>query len=517
MSGGRIVVDPVTRIEGHLRIETSIVDGLVTDARCSADMFRGIEAALVGHDARVAQQVTQRVCGVCPYAHAEAASLALEDAMGLRPNRNGQLLRNLTVGAYQLQDYLLHFYTLCSLDFIDITAVLGYRGSDPALSGVRDWVRNELASGKVFPAAPFLPRYEAAYVENPDLNLSAIKNYLDALPVMAELHKMVALFGAKAPHPVTIEAGGVTTRPTVDLIMRYEQMLERIAPFIEHNFRQDLLGVAAEFPGYFYEGKGHGNLLSYPYLPDADGERPMIAGGATIGGRYQPLDLARITEDHRYAYYTNQPDRDIRPGKSGRLAPIDEAGFHREHEKADGKYSWSRAPRYGGEVMEVGPAARVINTYHAGTNPALTALVDKTCRELNIQVGDLVSVLGRHTSRWIQAKLTLDTLRRDIQHVKAGELAYIERDVPKNASGVGITEATRGALAHWIETDGEGRIRHYEMVVPTTWNMSPRDADNKPGAVEQMLIGTRVKDGENPMELARIVRSSDPCMACSVH
>ncbi|WP_430754938.1 nickel-dependent hydrogenase large subunit [Magnetovirga frankeli] len=302
MTARRVVVDPVTRIEGHLRVETQIENGQVTDARCSADMFRGIEAALVGYDARVAQQVTQRVCGVCPYAHAEAASLALEDAMGLRPNRNGQLLRNLIVGAYQLQDYLLHFYTLCALDFIDITAVLRYQGRDAALSGLRDWVRKELASGKVFPAAPFLPRYQAVYVENPEVNISAIKSYVDALPVMADLHKMVALFGAKAPHPTTIEAGGVTTRPKVDMIMRYEQLLERIAPFIEENFRRDLLGVAAEFPGYFHEGKGYGNLLSFPYLPEDSGENFMIAGGASIAGQYEPLDIGRITEDHRFSY-----------------------------------------------------------------------------------------------------------------------------------------------------------------------------------------------------------------------
>ncbi|WP_430754937.1 nickel-dependent hydrogenase large subunit [Magnetovirga frankeli] len=215
--------------------------------------------------------------------------------------------------------------------------------------------------------------------------------------------------------------------------------------------------------------------------------------------------------------YTDKPDAGRAPGSRAALTPISEAGYKREHAKPDGKYSWSRAPRYGGEVMEVGPAARVINTYRAGVNPSLNALVDSTCREIGIGLEQLVSVLGRHTSRWILAKLTLDTLRRDIQRVKADELAFVERDIPKNASGVGLTEATRGALGHWIETDDKGLIRRYEMVVPTTWNLSPRDAAGRPGAVEQMLIGTRIADPENPMELARIVRSSDPCMACSVH
>lgn len=517
MEQDRIVVDPMTRIEGHLRFETRMQGNRVVDAHCSADMFRGIEAALAGYDARVAQQVTQRVCGVCPYAHAEAASLALEDAMGLRPNANGQLLRNLIVGAYQLQDYLLHFYTLCALDFIDVTAVLGYHGRDHALNQLKDWVRSELNQEKVFPAAPFLPRYEAAYAADPDLNITAVKNYLDALPVMADLHKMVALFGGKAPHPVTIEAGGVTTTPSAEDIVRYRSLLDKAERFIHDRFFNDLVGVAGEFPDYFREGKGYGNLLSYPYFPDAEGENHMIAGGATIDGRYQPLDMARITEDHRHSYYDNTPDSGVRPMTGGPLQPLDWEAFQQEHKGKDGKYSWARAPRYGGHVMEVGPAARVVNTYKAGTNPQLNNLVDRLNRQLGLTVDDYNSVLGRHLSRYVMASVTIDTLRRDIDQVTPGKLAYEERDVPKNASGSGVTEATRGALAHWIETDGNGRIRRYEMIVPTTWNISPRDADNHPGAVEKMLIGTRVADAGHPMELARIIRSTDPCMACSVH
>jgi Ni,Fe-hydrogenase I large subunit len=517
MRQGNIVVDPMTRIEGHLRFETTVEDGLVVDARCSGEMFRGIEAALIGHDARVAQQVTQRVCGVCPYAHAEAASLALENAMGIRPNANGQLLRNLIVGAYQLQDYLLHFYTLCALDFIDITAVLDYRGSDPGLNGVRDWVASELASRRIFPAAPFLPRYEADYLQDREINHSAIRHYLDALPVMADLHRMVAIFGAKAPHPVTIEAGGVTTTPTVDALMKYQGLLAKVEPFIRNSYFQDVVAVAKAFKGYFKEGRGYGNLLSYPYFPDQDGNNHMIAAGATIGGRFTPLDTGRITEDHRHSYYGNTPDAGLRPMDIRRLEPIDYARYKIEHGKHDGKYSWTRSPRYAGQVMEVGPVARVVNTYKAGTNTQLTNLVDRFNRELDIGLDDYPSVMGRHLSRHIMAHLIIDRLHQDLARVQPGKLAYVERDVPRNASGMGLTEATRGGLAHWIETDGQGRIANYELIVPTTWNISPRDADGRPGAVEKMLIGTRVKDRDNPMEMARIVRSTDPCMACSVH
>lgn len=517
MTTQKLVVDPMTRIEGHLRFETRVEGGQVVDARCSGEMFRGIEAALIGHDARVAQQVTQRVCGVCPYAHAEAASKALEDAMGIRPNPNGQLLRNLIVGAYQLQDYLLHFYTLSALDFIDITAVLDYKGSDPGLLGVRDWVASELRSNKIFPAAPFLPRYEADYLPDRELNHTAIKHYLDAIPVMADLHRMVAIFGAKAPHPVTIEAGGVTTTPTVDALMQYHTLLSKAEAFIKHSFISDVLAVAKAFEGYFKEGKGYANLLSYPFLPDSNGANHLTAAGASIEGRYATLDVRKITEDHRYSYYDNQPDQGLRPLDIQRLQPIDYSRYQSEHKKSDGKYSWTRSPRYAGQVMEVGPAARVVNTYRAGSNPQLTALVDRLNRELGIGIDDYTSVMGRHLSRAIMSSLIIDRLKQDLAQVEPDRLAYEERDVPRNAQGMGLTEATRGGLAHWIETDSDGRIANYELIVPTTWNISPRDGDGRPGAVEKMLIGTRLKDPDNPMELARIVRSTDPCMACSVH
>ena len=515
MSANKIVVDPMTRIEGHLRFETRLEDGVVTDAHCSGDMFRGIEKALIGHDARVAQQVTQRVCGVCPYAHAEAAATALEDAMGIKPPPNGQRLRNLTIGAYHLQDYLLHFYTLCALDFVDITAILDYKGSDRALIGLRDWVVSELNSSKVFPAAPFLPRYQAVYLANPEANISAIRNYLDSIKVMAELHKAVALFGGKAPHPVTIEAGGMATRLTIEGISQYRAILDAAEPFIKEHFFNDVVAVAGEFPGYFAEGTGYGNLLSYPHLPTADGSSHRFAGGASIGGKYEKLDVAKITEDHLHSYYKSSPDRGVKPLESSVLTPISYEEY--EARKPGGKYSWTKAPRYGGNVMEVGPAARVVNTYRAGVNPALNALVDKLNGALGVTIDQYHSVLGRHLARYIMAHLTVDILREELEALELGQPIFNEQPVPKSARGMGLVEATRGALGHWIETDDRGYIKNYDMIVPTTWNMSPRDAKDRPGAVEKMLMGTRVADATNPMELARIIRSTDPCMACSVH
>lgn len=513
----RIVVDPVTRIEGHLRVETRMEGNIVVDARCSGEMFRGIEKSLIGYDARVAQQVTQRVCGVCPYAHAEAASLALENAMGLKPNANGQLLRNLIVGAYQLQDFLLHFYVLSALDFIDVTAVAGYQGRDAGMLQLRDWVRAELASNKIFPAAPFLPRLEGAYASNRDLNLSAIQHYLEAISVMADLHKMVALFGAKAPHPVAIEAGGVTTLPTVEAIGRYGTWLDRAERFILNSYRDDIIGVAKAFPDYFNIGHGWGNMLSFPYFPDAEGANHAFVGGTTLNGRYQPLDLDKIGEDHTRAYYRNTPAGLVKPLQTAALEPLDWSAYKQEKAREEGKYSWTKAPRYDGLPMEVGAAARVVNTYRSGANPRLKKMVDGLNRELGIGIEQYPSVMGRHLSRYINAVEIVTLLRENLQQVEPEKTAFVERAVSPNRRGYGLTEASRGALAHWIDVGDQGYIRNYEMIVPTTWNMSPQDAHGQHGAVEKMLIGTRVADAGNPLEIARIVRSSDPCMACSVH
>lgn len=511
----RIVVDPMTRIEGHLRFETEVSNGVVTEARCSGDMFRGIEKALIGYDARVAQQVTQRVCGVCPYGHAEASSLALENAMGLTLNDNARILRNLTVGAYHLQDYLLHFYALCALDFIDVTAIVGYQGRDGGMVGLRDWVKAELASNKIFPAAPFLPRYEGAYVKDKDTNLTAISHYLQALPVMADLHKAVAVFGAKAPHPVAIEAGGITTLPTLDRIARFRTWFERGARFIRNEFMQDVLAVAKGFPSYFKEGRGYGHLLSYPFFAEKSGH--AFAGGATFNGRYEKLDLAKITEDHKYSYYKNDPSQGIKPLQSTQLTPISYEEYEKEKKKDGGKYSWTRAPRYGGQPMEVGPVARVVNTYLSGTRPEFNRLVDRINKTAGVGLNDYPSVMGRHLARLVNALYMVELMEDQLEQLAPEQSAFIERDVPKNARGVGLTEATRGALGHWIETDDQGYIKNYEMIVPTTWNMAPRDAQGTPGPVEKMLIGTKLAKPEQPLELARIVRSTDPCMACSVH
>ncbi|MFH2131286.1 MAG: nickel-dependent hydrogenase large subunit, partial [bacterium] len=366
-------------------------------------------------------------------------------------------------------------------------------------------------------AAPFLPRYKGDYASDQALNVSAIKNYADAFPVMASLQKMVALFGGKSPHTVAIEAGGVTTMPDVSNIAAYATLLHQVEPFIRQNYLNDVLAVAGAFRSYFKEGVGYGNLLSFPQLPDADGENPIFSSGVTLQGSYAPLDIQRIFEDHTYAYYENIPSSQVKPLSSDKLTPISYDAFKAEHQKENGKYSWSKAPRYDGNVVEVGPAARLVNTYKSGKNPEVNRMVDTVNRQLNISIDDYHSVMGRHLSRALISQMLIEKIKTDMELLEPGKSAFVDHDVPKNASGVGLTEASRGALGHWIQTDDKGYIRNYEMIVPTTWNISPRDASDRPGAIEKMLIGTRIADPENPIELARIVRSADPCIACSVH
>lgn len=513
----RIVVDPLTRIEGHLRFETIMDGSRVADARCSSEMFRGLEAGLIGRDARTATQITQRVCGVCPYAHAEAAASALEAAMGITPNRNGQIMRNLIKAAYGAQDQILHFYILSALDFIDVTAILSYQGRDAGMIGLQGWVSAELSSNKIRPASPFLPRYQGAYATDKDLNLTAIKNYLAALPQMAKLHKMVAIFGGKAPHAVSVEAGGVTVTPSLEQISQYGSLLDEAELFIRNRYLQDVLAVAKAFPSYFHEGKGYGNLLSYPSDPDPITGKPRYAGGVSIDGKYEPLSVQAIAEDHQYSFYSNKPDQGVKPLQGSNLKPLSFDAYQEEHGKANGKYSWTRSPRYAGMPMEVGPVARVVNTYRAGTNPTITALVDSMNAELGIGLEQYNSVMGRHLCRVIGTVHDIEQARHDLALLTPGISGFVEQDVPRNAQGFGLTEASRGALGHWIATDEDGLIRRYEMIVPTTWNIGPRDASGQPGPVEKMLIGTDVADPKNPLELARIIRSTDPCMACSVH
>lgn len=505
-------LDPITRIEGHLKVEVNVEDGVVKDAKASADMYRGIEKALKGYDYLTAIHITQRACGCCPYAHAEAAALAIENALGIELNKNGKLLRNMVIGAYKLKDYLLHFYTLSLLDFMDIAAILKYNGSDKSLLDLKRWVLKEISSNKVFPSPLFLQRYKANYIKLQELNITLIKHYLESFDMMKKIEEMVRIFGSKAPHMVSIEAGGVTTKPTAERLIKYIDLAKQASDFIKNKYFSDVLEVAKAYKEYFNIGKGVDNFLTFNTLINLDGSYEFVEGISVDYKLNENIDPFNIIEYNGFAYYKESGG--YHPLELNELTPISLEEFENEKKR----YSWSRAPRFNGYVVEVGPSAIVINTYLSGKNKKLNALVDKVNSELNITLKDYNSVMGRHLSRAIISQIIMDKVLNDALMVDEGVLGFIQlKNPPSNVKGVGLTEATRGALAHFIDIGENGFIKNYEMVVPTTWNISPKDNNNIHGALEQMLIGTKIKDEKNPIEIARIVRSIDPCLACAVH
>jgi Ni,Fe-hydrogenase I large subunit len=508
----KIIVDPVTRIEGHLKVEVEIENNRVVEAKCSADMFRGIEKSLKGYDYLTAIQITQRTCGCCPYAHAEAAALAIENALNIDLNKNGKLLRNLVIGAYKVKDYILHFYTLSLLDFMDIAAILKYNGNDVEVLKLKEWVVKEINSKAIFPSALFLQRYNAAYIKSRELNFTLIESYLESFQVMREIEEMVKIFGAKSPHMTAIEAGGITTLPTADKLLKYINIAQKSKVFVYEKYLKDVLAVAKKYKSYFKIGKGPNSFLTANTLPDLNGNYTFVAGFSKNFKFEAGVDANEIIEYHDYAYY--KPDGGFAPLELEELQPL----TLKEFKANDKKYSWAKAPRYKNTVVEVGPAAMVINTYLSGKNKKLNQMVDKINRELNITIRDYNSVMGRHLSRVIMACLMIDKLIDDAFNVDEGVLGFTQLEMPSSfKTGVGITDATRGTLVHMIQIGKDGYIDNYEMIVPTTWNISPKDNKDIPGALELMLLNTKIKDPKNPIEIARVIRSTDPCLACSVH
>ncbi len=502
----KVKIGPVTRIEGHLNVETTIENNLVTDARCEGEMFRGFEAFLKGRDPLDAQQITQRICGVCPYAHGIASSYAQEMAYNLHPPPNGRILHNLIQGANHLYDYLLHFYQLCALDFVDVTAVAAYKGSDPSMVQLKNWVKSELASGKAFPAAPFLPRLAGRYIDDPEINLQALKNYLDAMEIQKKANRASAIWGGKFPHATGIFPGGCTQKVTIDLIISYQSLIKETIDFYKLKYIPDVLAVAENFPEYWNIGCSRGDFLSYgllPFRPDPQSQR-LMAAGLLRDGRIEPVNFEKIMEDVKYSRYSSPSGLKVREGK---LTP--------DPHKAKA-YSWIKAPRYGGRMVEVGPAARVLVDYFANNNQKLHDLVDRYAGLAGIQPMQLNSVLGRHLSRALCGLVIGEFLLEESERLDPNSPSMANFEIPATGEGFGATEASRGALLHYIRLK-DHKIEKYECVVPTTWNCSPRDDNDNPGALETALLGTRVENPEEQIESVRIVHSFDPCLACAVH
>ncbi len=505
-----ISISPLTRIEGHLAVHAKTekvedADGYrVTEAECHGEMFRGLENILIGRFPTDAQQITQRICGVCPISHGLASIRAQEMAYGISPSKNGRLLQNLILAANYLQSHILHFYHLAALDFVDVTAVLHYTGEQRILRDLRAWVEKALASKEVFPAAPFLPRYEVAYVKDLDRNMALLAHYVEALEMRRICHEMAAVFGARLPHSTAIVPGGCTQVPTLERIITYRSRLKQVMKFIHQVYLPDLLLVAQEFPGYFELGRGCRNFLAYGVFDmDQPGQR-YIRGGAVIEGRWEKLDEQAISEDVGRSRFTQPSGLHPRVGET-KPTP----------DKATA-YSWLKAPRYRGQVMEVGPLARVLVNYHDPAEHWIRGEVDRFLSDVGVAAEKLESVLGRHVARGLESTWIGRQAFAWLDELEIGGAPAADFEIPSAGSGYGLIEAPRGALGHWLEIE-DYRIKRYQCVVPTTWNCSPRDDRGTPGPVEQALHGTTVLDPAQPMEVGRIVRSFDPCLACAVH
>jgi len=481
-------------------------NGEIKEARSTGTLFRGIEVILRGRDPRDAQRYVQRICGVCPTSHSMAATLNLDSAFGINDKipDNGRLLRNIILGAAHIADHILHFYHLCALDYVDVTRVANYQGNNSALNSIKDFIsRGELG--------PFVPRYEGDYRLPDEINNQAVAHYVQAFEMRRKGQEMLSIFGGKMPHNCAIMPGGVTEVPTIDKITSFPWRLNELRDFIDNVYLPDVLAVAEAYSDYFEIGRGCGNLLSYGSF-DLDGketdllkrQRLLKQGTVSADLKIGEVDTSKIAEYIKHSWYTDYGNG--RHPAKGETVP--------EPGKSEA-YSWIKSPRYDGKVYEVGPLARMAVTYVRG-DARVKALIDSVLARFKAPPGALFSVLGRHAARALYTKLVADTMPEWLLQLKPGEPVYTDYTVPDEANGMGLVDAARGALGHWIEIK-EQKIANYQCVVPSTWNFCPRDDQGQPGPVEQALAGTKIKDETNPFEIVRIVRSFDPCLACAIH
>jgi hydrogenase large subunit len=475
-----IVIDPLTRIEGHLKIEATVEHNKVVDARVGGTLYRGFEQILVGRNPLDAIQITQRFCGVCPIPHAIASSQALENAFGIMPPRNGRIIRNIMQGANYIQSHILHFYHLAALDYV--------RGPD---------------------VPPFVPRYESDYRVPATVHDAMIDHYIKAYQIRLKAHELCAIWAGKMPHVASMVPGGVSIVPRIDNITTSLWRLTELTDFIDNVYLPDVITVAGVYRDYFHIGAGNRNLLSYGLFdldaePDVTKRKRFFPMGRMTDGKIETVEPARITEDVRYAWYGSSSGRHPLKGETSPNPTKKDA------------YSWLKSPRYEGTAYEVGPLARIAMAYTSKSNPKVVKLVDEALSSLSLTPNDLYSVMGRHLARAIECKVVADELQDMIMQVKLDEPVCTEHRIPESATGMGLWCAARGALGHWIEIKNS-KIARYQAVVPTTWNASPKDDKGKPGPIEGAMIGTVVEDTNNPFALARIVRSFDPCIACAVH
>ncbi len=554
----RLVVDPITRIEGHLRIEAQMQEQQIAEAYSSGTMVRGIEIILRGRDPRDAWAFAQRICGVCTLVHGIASVRAVENALGYKIPPNAQLIRNLMIAAQYVHDHVMHFYHLHALDWVDVVSALSadpkatselassisnYPRSSPGyFADVKKKLKTFVDQGQL---GIFANGYwgHSAYKLPPEANLMAVAHYLDALEWQRDVVQLHTIFGGKNPHPNFL-VGGVASPldPNSDSAINMEQLakisdvISKMEDFVNLAYVPDTLAIAGFYKDWGAIGEGVGNFMTYGDYPTGDTDDAstfLVPRGVILDrdlSQVHEIDLHAENEiqefvDHAWYDYEGGKGTGLHPYKgetelnfTGPNPPYDQLNVEKE-------YSWLKSPRWKGKPMEVGPLARMLMLYGTGNKHA-KELVDMTLKTLDVPVTALFSTLGRTAARTLETKIYLDFMRgwyNDlIANIKAGDLnthndaLWDPKTWPNKAQGAGYMEAPRGALGHWIVIE-DGKIANYQAVVPTTWNAGPRDANGLSGPYEAALKGHVLANPEQPLEILRTIHSFDPCIACAVH
>jgi Ni,Fe-hydrogenase I large subunit len=553
----RIVIDPVTRIEGHLRIEAQVDGGQVSDSWSSGTMFRGIELILRDRDPREAWIWAQRICGTCTTVHALASVRSVEDALGIEVPDNARIVRNIIAGTQNVQDHVIHFYHLHALDWVDVANSLKAdpgktsslaesisswpKSSRNYFAGVQSKVKALIDSKQL---SLFSSGYwgHPAYHLPPEANLMAVAHYLEALNFQREFIRIHAILGGKNPHLQTYLVGGMATSidpnepgatVNIEVISQLRELIGTAKDFVEQVYVPDVLAVAGFYNDWFTRGENLGNFLSYGDYPTGSLKDPskfFIPRGMILNHdltKIYPVDSKNVAEYVAHSWYDYEGgdqvgkhpfDGETKPNYSGPKPPFD----FLEVEK---KYSWLKSPRYEDHPMEVGPLARTLVAYVAG-KPNVKKAVDGVLAKFGAPPTALFSTLGRIAARAIEAQLIANELEGWVNqlddNMSHGNLRnhdgamWNPNNWPKTAKGWGFHEAPRGSLGHWVEIENK-KIKNYQAVVPTTWNAGPRDPKGQRGAYETSLLKTPIADPARPLEILRTIHSFDPCLACAVH
>ncbi|MGE0159974.1 MAG: nickel-dependent hydrogenase large subunit [Gemmatimonadales bacterium] len=553
----RVVVDPITRIEGHLRIEVMQEEGRITNAWASSTQFRGIETIMEGRDPRDAWAFTQRICGVCTVVHAIASCRAVEDALGIEVPPAGGIIRNLVHGMQTVQDHVIHFYHLHALDWVDVVSALSAspaatsalarsispwpNNSETYFSEVQGRVRRFVESGQL---GIFANGYwgHPAYKLPPEANLMAVAHYLEALDWQRDVIRVHTIFGGKNPHPNFLVGGMAsainledTGTINAESFSKIQGMIQRARRFVEEVYWPDLLAIASFYPEWASIGGGVTNYMSAGEWPEngqlSDTASMYFPGGVIYArdlGQVFPFDQGEVREEVTSSWY------EYSEGSEAALHPWDGQTTPRytgpqppwTYLQDYDKYTWMKAPRYQGRAVEVGPLARMLVAYASG-HQDVQGLVNDTLGRLGVGPAALFSTLGRTAARGIETVLLArkmeDWFANLLTRVQAGDDATFNgtrwepSSWPASARGYGVLEAARGTLGHWMQIEN-GQIRHYQAVVPSTWNCSPRDAAGANGPYEAALMDNHpLVDPERPLEILRTIHSFDPCMACGAH